>query len=306
MRRLGASAALALALTASAGCDACRSPQPAGQGDAGDAGALAANGPGATDGGPAVAVPLPRQEVLKVVNPRGLPAYDGPRGSVEGVVYVDGDPPAKRTGVDFTPCPAAEAVYGHTFRETAVDGGRRVLADAVVALTGYAGFVPETREAVKLVARDCVYERRAVTLTFGQRLEVENALEKGLITPMLDRGPKGAILGALPKGDPVKLYPTAIGRYLLSDFTSFPFLTADVFVVLQPLHAVTDTLGRFRIDGVPVGKLELHAMHPELGGDAKVEVTVTANQVAAAEVTVHHVKAAPLPDAGGFKPPVVR
>lgn len=304
-RRLGPLAAIALAASLG-GCDACRSPQPAGQADAGDGAAATAHGPSATDGGAVVAVPVPRDRVLAMLNPSGLPAYDGPRGSVEGVVYVDGEPPARRTGLDFRTCPAGERTHGATYRETTLDGGRRVLADAVVALTGYKGFVPESREAVRLVARDCAYEQRTVTLTFGQRLEVVNALEKGLLTPTLDRGPRGAVLGALPGGDPVKIYPNAPGRYLLSDFTSFPFLTADVFVVLQPLHAVTDATGRFRIDGAPVGKLEVHAMHPELGGDVKVEVTVEADRVVHAELTVHHERPAPAKDAGGPKLPVVR
>ena len=130
-----------------------------------------------------MAVPVPRDRVLAMLNPSGLPAYDGPRGSGEGVVDVDGEPPARRTGLDFRTCPAGERTHGATYRETTLDGGRRVLADAVVALTGYKGFVPESREAVRLVARDCAYEQRTVTLTFGQRLEVVNASRRASSPP---------------------------------------------------------------------------------------------------------------------------
>ena len=51
------------------------------------------------------------------MNPAHLAVYDGPTGSLEGTVRIDGPPAPAKTGVDFSACPDAEKMYGKLFRE---------------------------------------------------------------------------------------------------------------------------------------------------------------------------------------------
>lgn len=225
------------------------------------------------------ALPLPAASVAAFVNPEKLPAYTGPVGSIEGHVVVVGDE-APVSDEDFSRCPEARATYGRRFRAGATRGTGRELADALVVVTGYEGaFVPETREARRVHVRDCAYERRTVSMTFGQRLEIKNELKSELVTPTLDRGGGYALMAAVPGGQPVKLYPSTPGRYRIGDKTGLAFLESTLFVLLHPLHDTTDTSGHFRIDRVPAGKRQVHSLHPAIPGDVTVEVDVTAGVV---------------------------
>lgn len=240
-----------------------------------------------------------------MVNPQHLPAYAGPTGSVEGTIFVTGDP-APETPAEYLKCPDAEKIYGHAFREGAPKepGGPRPIADAVVAVTGYGDFfVPEKDEAEELTIEGCGFAKRTVAMTFGQRLEVKN-VTKEFWTPILQPAGPTVMMMATPGGDPVKLYPKKPGRYLLVDHDR-KYATVDVFVFLQPLHTTSDLKGTYRIDGVPVGKVKVNTTHPAIDGvDAAVEVDVKAGVVHRVDLTLAHKPPPPAKavDAGGNYP----
>lgn len=239
-----------------------------------------------TDAAPVTAGPVSPEEVAKFVNPKGLPAYSGPTGSVEGTIRVTGDPPAS-TPADFSKCPAAAEVWGKQFREAPAPDGSRVLADAIVAVTGYTGsFVPEKDEAETVKIEGCGYQRRVVTMTFGQRLEVKNDSTE-FWTPLLEPTPNKVMMMAPPKGDAVRLYPKRPGRFLLVDHDR-RYANADVFVMLHPLHATTDLAGHYRIDGVPVGKLKVNTTHPRITTEASADVTIEPNVVARVDLVLRN------------------
>ena len=221
--------------------------------------------------------PLPAASIAQMVNPQSLPAYSGPTGSVEGTVYVTGDPPRPTDG-DFSKCPDARALYGHAFREGPVaasgDKSKRPLVDAVVGVTGYQGFyLPEKNEAEQVTIEGCGYTKRTVTMTFGQRLEVKNE-SKDFWTPKLEPDPNLVMMMAAPKGDPAKIYPKKPGHWLLMDHDR-KYVVVDLYVFLFPLHTSTDSLGRYRIDGLPANtKLKVSARHPQIGAEQEQEVTV--------------------------------
>lgn len=233
-----------------------------------------------------------------MVNPQNLPAYTGTTGSVEGTITVVGDPAPERRA-DFTRCPDAATVYGRTFREGPPQGpnGPRPLADAIVAVTGYAGFyLPEKNGSKEVAIAGCAFGQRTVTMTFGQRLEVKN-LSKDLWTPVLQPGPNLVMMMATPNGDPVRLYPKKPGRYVLGD-RERRYAEADLFVFLHPLHTSSNLEGKYRIDGVPVGKVKVNTTHPQIdGAEASVEVDVKEGVVHRVDLQIVH-KLPPPKDAG--------
>lgn len=253
------------------------------------------------DAAPVNASPLPTASVAKAVNPDGLPAYAGPTGSVEGTITVVGDP-SPETPADFSRCPGGAMEYGRAFRDgtPAKPGAPRWLADAVVAVTGYTGFfVPEKDEAQAISISDCGYDRRTVTMTFGQRLEVKN-LTKDLWAPKLEPTQSGVMMLATPNGDPVKLYPKKPGHYHLID-NDRKYAVDDLYVFLHPLHTASKIGGTYRIDRVPVGKVTVNTSHPRIPGAAaskQVEIRDGVVTQVDLELTYHTPDAGPPEDAG--------
>lgn len=282
---------VALALLSLAAC----SKSGNAPGDAGAPSASASGDAGAStslavipDGGALNATPLPAEEVAKMVNPSKLPAYTGPTGSLEGTITIDGDP-APETPANFSECPSASKIWGHAFREGEKGpNGARPLQDAIVVVTGYKGyFVPEKEEAEPVIIDGCGYEKRTVTMTFGQRLEITNK-SKEFWTPMLEPGANRVMMMAPPKNtDPVKIYPKKPGHWLLTDHDRH-YAVVDVYAFLHPLHASTDAAGHFRIDGIPVGKLKVGATHPRISGNAESEVDIRENVVQKVDLVLHN------------------
>jgi hypothetical protein len=216
---------------------------------------------------------------------------------VEGTIRVEGDPPLP-TPADFSRCPDAEKTWATSFRE----GKGRVLADAIVGITGYKGvFVPETREAKEITIEGCAYTTRTAILTIGQRLDVKNK-SKDLWTPVLEPSTSGAMMMATPGGDAVKIYPKRLGQHFLVDLDR-KYAVVDLYTLRDPLHAVSDLEGHYRIDGVPVGKMTVNALHPRIDGESSAEVDIKAGLVQSADLVIkhHHKDAGPSSDAA---PPV--
>ncbi|HVH46031.1 MAG TPA: hypothetical protein VM925_26965 [Labilithrix sp.] len=263
-----------------AGCDSCSRPT----------GAVADAGPTLiADASPINATPFPTASIAAAVNRDHLPAYAGPTGSVEGTITVTGDP-APETPGDFKRCPDAEKTYGHAFREgePAAPGGSRWLADAVVAVTGYGNFfVPEKSEAKEITIQGCAFSTRTVTMTYGQRLEVKN-LTKDFWTPKLDPVQTTVMMMATPGGDPVKLYPKVPGHYHLIDHDR-KYVVDDLYAFLHPLHTASAVGGTYRIDGVPVGKVTVNALHPRIGkSEASKVVEIKPGVVTRVDLALEH------------------
>jgi hypothetical protein len=96
----------------------------------------------------------------------------------------------------------------------------------------------------------------------------------------------------------VKLYPPHPGYFTLVDKGSHPWAVASVYALLQPLHAVSDAAGHYRIDGVPVGKLKVNARLQAVQREASADVEILANVVQKVDLVVHNAPPAPLADAG--------
>lgn len=252
--------------------------------------------PAANPSVPLNVTPVPTASVADMINPTHAPPYTGPTGVIEGTIYVSGPPAPPMMGKSFAKCPNGARMYSKTFREgAALPDGRRPLADVVVAVTGYTGFIAEKNEAKRINIVDCAYSARSVTLTLGQRLEIQNKSSGLMYTPVLENQPAPAMMMATPNGDAVRLYPAQMGRYRVIDKGGYDYMELDAYVIGQPLHATTDEAGHFRIEGVPIGKLKVGARHPFIVGDKSVEVDVQSSTVAKVELTIPHDKDAPRP-----------
>ena len=148
---------------------------------------------------------------------------------------IKGDPPPD-AGLSFPigKCGEAAATYGRLFR-VGQDGA---LADALVTVVNYDGFVPERDEAEKVTLHGCALSRRTLALSFGQRIEIANLDPTEPYMPYLDGGAFTAVMVAVPKGDPVKLYPQQPGHYLIRDWGPF-----DKRWIAANLQQIKTTLG---------------------------------------------------------------
>jgi hypothetical protein len=252
------------------------------------------------DAAPVNVTPLPAASVDALVNPENLPAYTGETGSVEGVIRVTGAPP-KATPDDFKKCPDAAAIYGKAFREGPAVEGARALADAVVVVTGYKGFfLPEKTEAKVVHIRGCGFEDRTVTLTMGQGLVVKND-SKELWTPKLEPAPPGLVMMATPFGEAVKIVPRRVGYHRLYDHDR-KYAYAELYVFRHPLHTTTRLDGTYRIDGVPIGKVKVNTMHPQIdGAEATKEIEVHAGVITKVDLSLANAApaATPTPSSSG-------
>jgi hypothetical protein len=254
--------------------------------------------------------PLAPAAVEAFRNPAHLPEYAGPTGSVEGTIVVMGDPAPEVPGHDFARCPVARDTYGKLFRDgPARPDGSRPLADALVAVTGYSGFyVPEHSEARTVTIRNCAFDTRTVDMTIGQRLEVANK-STALYAPALAQAPMPALMVAPPNADPVKLYPLKPGYYTLIDRMGADYMTADVYALAYPLHTVTGLDGHYRIDGVPVGKIDVDVRLPAIRQNASKSVEVKMNVVERVDLQLKYSAAAPTAatrDAAAIQPLLVK
>ncbi len=226
--------------------------------------------------------------VQALVNPEKLPVYSGPTGAVEGVVYVTGPsaPEAPPSGT-YALCPAAARTRAKLFREAApTSDGRRPLGDALVAVTGYHGFyLAERHEAREVIIDDCAAAPRTIDVTIGQRLEFINRTN-ALFAPSIEAEPTIAVMAAGKATGPIQLYPQKPGYFALRDLLGGAFASADLYVLLHPLHAVSDSSGHFRIEGVPVGKLQAFARLPSIRRESAAPVEVRAGETAHIDLTI--------------------
>lgn len=220
---------------------------------------------------------LPDKKLVdSVVNPKNLPPYSGPTGSVKGVVRATGDEapelPKVLTKIESS-CERARSVYGVLFRE----GENRALADVLVAVTEYEGYVPAQDVDVKVSGQGCAWDKKTYAMTYGQRLEI-SGLDNRPYVPELLGQPMPAQLFVLPTAPPVKIAPKKPGRFQLVDSMRL-FSVAEAYVLPYATVDVTEMDGRFEIQGIPVGEVQINALLPQSGATVGKKVTVKAGEV---------------------------
>jgi hypothetical protein len=231
----------------------------------------------------ASSLPSDPKLVSAAVNPKGEAPYTGATGTIGGIITVSGDPaPDMPEIVAKIPadCPAAKDTYGKLFRE----GPGRGLADVVVGVTGYAGYVPEDTPAEVADATGCAWNARTYVLTFGQSLDVRSRDSRPYVPDLMGARLKAQLV-AMPRGEAIHLYPEQPGRFQLVDSMRI-FMLADVLVVKFPTHAVSGLDGRFVIPHVPVGKVNVSALLPATLEQSQKEVEVHPGELVEVALTL--------------------
>jgi hypothetical protein len=224
----------------------------------------------------ASSLPTDPKLVSAAVNPKGEAPYTGPTGTISGLITASGDeaPDMPEVAAQIpADCESAKASYGKLFRE----GAGRSLADVVVGVTGYTGYVPEDSPAEVADANGCAWNARTYVLTFGQSLDVRSGDSRPYVPDLLGARLKAQLV-AMPRGDAIHLYPEHPGRFQLVDSMRI-FMLADVLVVKFPTHAVSGADGRFVIPHVPVGKVTVSALLPATMQQTQKVVEVHAGEL---------------------------
>ena len=224
----------------------------------------------------ASSLPSDPKIVSAAVNPNGEVPYAGPTGTIGGTITVSGDAAPDMPEITAkipADCDAAKETYGKLFRE----GPGRGLADVVVGVTGYAGYLPEDAPAEIADATGCAWNSRTYVLTFGQSLDVRSRDSRPYVPDLMGARLKAQLV-AMPRGDAIHLYPEQPGRFQLVDSMRI-FMLADVLVVKFPTHAVTGLDGRFVIPHVPVGKVSVSALLPATMEQAQKDVEVHSGEL---------------------------
>ena len=213
--------------------------------------------------------------------PRPEPAAQG-AGTVEGTVRFAGEHiPASTVvpvGTDVQYC-------GHQYskEDWVIDSRSRGIRHVIVRLSGKGlSSWRATPGYLLLDNKDCRFEPHAAVLTVGATLEVKNS-DKILHTAHAYFGATFNL--ALPKeGDSVKRVLRRPGIIQIR-CDNHGWMNAFIRVDSHPFHAVTDSQGRFKIEGVPPGTYTLDVWH-ERSGSKKQQILVNDQQTTKVDLTL--------------------
>lgn len=226
---------------------------------------------------------LPEKKLVDpVVNPKNQAPYTGPTGTLRGVVRASGDraPELSKVLAKMEPsCDRSRSVYGVLFRE----GPNRELADVLVAVTKYEGYVPPKDVEVKVWGKGCAWDKRTYAMTYGQRLEIHGVDNRPYVPELLGQ-PMPAQLFVLPTAPPVQIAPKKPGRFQLVDSMRL-YSIAEVYVLPYSTADVTELDGVFEISGIPVGnageaQVQVNALLPQTGATVGKTVIIKAGETA--------------------------
>ncbi len=192
------------------------------------------------------------------------------RGSIEGLVVFDGEPPA-RVPINTS----AEGGCGLDPSEPALTEAWVVNQACFANVFVWLDNPPadsrakkELGEPLVLRQRGCVYRPHALALRAGQILRITNedrARHNVHAMPRRDENPsfnQSQSEGA-PALEVVFSVPEVAPLPIICDL--HPWMKAWVGVFDHPYYAVTGADGRFRWSGLPAGEYRVHAWHEVLG-----------------------------------------
>lgn len=186
----------------------------------------------------------------------GVVRYEGPAVRPRPV-RMDADPKCAEM-YQGKPVPARD-------RLVAADGGvANVFVYLEEAPAGTGPFaVPE--KPVDLIQKGCFYEPQVLGIRVKQDLAVHN--EDGTLHNVrcLAKENRPFNLGQPASTPPRTKFFTSPEEAVKFKCDVHPWMAAYVFVMEHPFFAVTDTAGRFSIDGLPPGTYRLHAWHETFG-----------------------------------------
>jgi len=153
------------------------------------------------------------------------------------------------------------------------------LGNAVVHLAGIQSGKPVPRsETVRFDNRKCAFVPHVVAASVGQTLEIRNE-DPFLHDAHAIAGTETLFNLGIPKGRTVHQVLATPGIAHVNCNVRHTWMHAYLFVTNDPYHAVTDSEGRFVLDGVPPGTHTIAVWHEMLGTHER-EVTVAPGETA--------------------------
>jgi plastocyanin len=210
--------------------------------------------------------------------------------SVSGKVTFVGEPPEKRTVINFGADAACADMHKdqkvgteNFIREKETNGLMNVIVYVKEGL-GDKKFTAPT-DKVSIDQKGCMYTPHVLTLQVGQTLTIKNSdntthnihshSEKN--TPFNFAQPTAG----LTRDETFKfaeIFPVKCDVH--------PWMNSHIGVFDHPFHAVTAKDGSFKITGLPAGKYTIVAWHELLGEAATAEVTVTGGETKEANIEI--------------------
>jgi plastocyanin len=192
-------------------------------------------------------------------------------GSIEGVVRLGGSNIPTPTRIENTTDPAV-CGRGQTLDDLVVSAENRGIRYAIVALVDVPeGSVPAVSpDRVVIENSGCRFAPHAAVATVDSTVEAVNA-DSILHTTHL-YGPADLNISLPVKGARATRELSRPGLYVVK-CDIHGWMQAFIRVDRHPFHAVTDTAGSFRIEGIPAGRYRIEVWHEKMG-TREVEVEV--------------------------------
>lgn len=212
--------------------------------------------------------------------PAPSPVSEGPirTGTVEGIVRVDHDDIAPLTGsvARFEkycgPGPVDVGIYK-------VDAATKGLAGAFVEADGRCA-ESKGDDVATMDQKVCVFTppllvaRPGPVVFKNSDAMAHNVTIRGMLNPVVTEG--------FPGGEAItRMFP--FDEKLAVRCSVHPWMVAGLVVTRRAAHAVSDSKGRFRIEGVESGRRKIKAWHV-LGEEVSVEADVPPDGVATVEI----------------------
>ncbi len=206
-------------------------------------------------------------------------------GTVEGVVRLaEGKelPMLPEPPPPMAPWPPSCTPVGPADRTPVRLGDGRGLEGMLVSASAFQGSPPHEPRTIEVHIRDCRLTPTFVDATRGDTIELRNDVDNPFI-PAFSGGGDG-IAQALLHQHVRSLDLERGGVHEIACTWGAPCGKTQVAVLYHPVHTTTGAGGRFRLEHVPAGEVEIHAWHP-LFHDVMQRVTVVAGQTARITLT---------------------
>lgn len=132
--------------------------------------------------------------------------------------------------------------------------------------------------------RDMLFVPRVVAVREGQVVRFENNDLCNHAVNAMSTNPANVFNVLTPQNNPHETKFTTQKAPVVIGCPIHPWMRAWVYVLPHPYYAVTDVSGRFRIEGIPVGKHSLLFTHPDTGKQQRRDIEITAGKMTLVDV----------------------
>ena len=220
--------------------------------------------------------------VLAVTAPGAVASPESVAGTVQGTVRVDGDCPKLppiRVGRDAGVCGAEQA---NEAASASPGGGLRNVVVSLHAVKPPAPTVPPPPGKATVDQVGCMYKPHVQAVTVGSELTLVNS-DRVLHNVHANLAGVTVFNMAMPiKGQRLPTKLTRPGPVRLQCDAGHTWMNAWIYVLGEPLFAVTDDRGHFSIPAVPAGEYTIEYWHEPLDGKG-AGVTKSARLVVGAQ-----------------------